>query len=80
MLPHLHICAPPIASQRMQGEQRLLLPCRQMNGSSVNTYTLINFQGKVTYTKFQWKPSIGVPLPPHEWDSHGVITSMYQRN
>ena len=30
-----------------------------MNGSSVNTYTLINSAGKVTYVKFRWVPTVG---------------------
>ncbi len=32
---------------------------RHMNGSSVNTYTLINSAGKVQYVKFRWVPTLG---------------------
>lgn len=32
---------------------------RHMNGSSVNTYTLINKAGKVQYVKFRWVPTLG---------------------
>jgi catalase len=32
---------------------------RHMNGSSVNTYSLINSTGAVTLVKFQWKPVLG---------------------
>ncbi|GFS35954.1 catalase 2 [Actinidia rufa] len=33
---------------------------RHMEGSGVNTYTLINKAGKVHYVKFHWKPTCGV--------------------
>ncbi|XP_043707932.1 catalase-like isoform X1 [Telopea speciosissima] len=33
---------------------------RHMEGSSVNTYTLINKAGKVNYVKFHWRPTCGV--------------------
>ncbi|GLT94514.1 hypothetical protein SLE2022_122520 [Rubroshorea leprosula] len=33
---------------------------RHMEGSSVNTYTLINKAGKAHYVKFHWKPTCGV--------------------
>ncbi|GLT46057.1 hypothetical protein SLA2020_198450 [Shorea laevis] len=33
---------------------------RHINGSSVNTYTLINKAGKGHYVKFHWKPTCGV--------------------
>ncbi|KAF7141503.1 hypothetical protein RHSIM_Rhsim06G0006600 [Rhododendron simsii] len=33
---------------------------RHMEGSGVNTYTLINKAGKVQYVKFHWKPTCGV--------------------
>ncbi|KAG6400195.1 hypothetical protein SASPL_137020 [Salvia splendens] len=33
---------------------------RHMEGSGVNTYTLINKAGKVNYVKFHWKPTCGV--------------------
>lgn len=37
---------------------------RQMNGSSVNTYTLINKAGAVKLVKFRWVPTAGAwPLP-----------------
>ena len=31
-----------------------------MEGSGVNTYTLINKAGKARYVKFHWKPTSGV--------------------
>lgn len=33
---------------------------RHMEGSGVNTYTLINKAGKAQYVKFHWKPTCGV--------------------
>ncbi|KAL0313898.1 UNVERIFIED_CONTAM: Catalase isozyme 1 [Sesamum angustifolium] len=33
---------------------------RHMDGSGVNTYTLINKAGKAHYVKFHWKPTCGV--------------------
>ncbi|OVA19570.1 Catalase immune-responsive domain [Macleaya cordata] len=33
---------------------------RHMEGSGVNTYTLINKDGKAHYVKFHWKPTCGV--------------------
>ncbi|KAE8717086.1 Catalase [Hibiscus syriacus] len=33
---------------------------RRMEGSGINTYTLINKAGKVHYVKFHWKPTCGV--------------------
>ncbi|KAG0460694.1 hypothetical protein HPP92_020991 [Vanilla planifolia] len=33
---------------------------RHMDGSGVNTYTLINRDGKVHYVKFHWRPTCGV--------------------
>ena len=33
---------------------------RHMEGSGVNTYTLINKAGKPYYVKFHWKPTCGV--------------------
>ncbi|KAK4383392.1 Catalase isozyme 1 [Sesamum angolense] len=33
---------------------------RHMDGSGVNTYTLINKAGKAQYVKFHWKPTCGV--------------------
>ncbi|GFY95718.1 catalase 2 [Actinidia rufa] len=33
---------------------------RHMEGSGVNTYTLINKSGKAHYVKFHWKPTCGV--------------------
>ncbi|KAF2312490.1 hypothetical protein GH714_034861 [Hevea brasiliensis] len=33
---------------------------RHMDGSGVNTYTLINKAGKAYYVKFHWKPTCGV--------------------
>ncbi|KAL0016812.1 hypothetical protein SO802_003881 [Lithocarpus litseifolius] len=33
---------------------------RHMDGSSVNTFTLINKAGKVLYVKFHWRPTCGV--------------------
>lgn len=40
---------------------------RHMDGSGVNTYTLVNKAGKVHYVKFHWKPTCGVKsLLEHE--------------
>ncbi|KAG1355350.1 putative Catalase isozyme 1 [Cocos nucifera] len=33
---------------------------RHMDGSGVNTYTLINKEGKARYVKFHWRPTCGV--------------------
>ena len=33
---------------------------RHMEGSGVNTYTLVSKAGKVHYVKFHWKPTSGV--------------------
>ncbi|MCH1921892.1 catalase, partial [Shewanella sp. A3A] len=33
---------------------------RHMDGSGVNTYTLVNRAGKSHYVKFHWKPTCGV--------------------
>jgi catalase len=33
---------------------------RHMDGSGVNTYTLISKEGKAHYVKFHWKPTCGV--------------------
>ena len=46
--------------------QGVPLNYRQMNGSSVNAYSMINKAGKVTLVKFQWKPTISEP--PHSPD------------
>ena len=32
---------------------------RHMEGYGVNTFTLINAEGKVTYVKFHWRPQAG---------------------
>ena len=54
-------------SGAMGKSQGVPLNYRQMNGSSVNAYSMINKSGKVTLVKFQWKPTIGEP--PHSPDS-----------
>ena len=36
---------------------------RHMEGYGVNTFTLINAEGKVTYVKFHWRPEEGKHAP-----------------
>ena len=56
----------------LAGMEGIAADYRHMEGYGVNTFTLINAEGKDTYVKFHWRPRAGAsharPLPslcPH---------------
>ena len=43
----------------LAGMEGIAADYRHMEGYGVNTFTLINAEGKVTYVKFHWRPQAG---------------------
>ena len=48
----------------LAGMEGIAADYRHMEGYGVNTFTLINSEGKDTYVKFHWRPRAGVSRPP----------------
>nr|GMD00771.1 catalase isozyme 1 [Ipomoea batatas] len=53
---------------------------RHMDGSGVNTYTLINKAGKSHYVKFHWKPTCGVGGANHSHATQDLYDSIAAGN
>ena len=48
----------------LAGMEGIAADYRHMEGYGVNTFTLINSEGKDTYVKFHWRPRAGVSCFP----------------
>ena len=47
----------------LAGMEGIAADYRHMEGYGVNTFTLINTEGKVTLVKFHWRPQAGKSKP-----------------
>lgn len=46
----------------LAGMEGIAADYRHLEGYGVNTFTLVNSEGKSTYVKFHWRPKLGEQL------------------